>query len=90
MFQQREDQQEGKRVCVSGRKCKLGAVVGVGSCKCPTKMLTFDSNWELEDLVFQPGAPPAYIQRSVKSVSLWEIFLTFLVFRDPLSLSSSF
>lgn len=46
------------------RKCKLGAAVGVGSCKCPTKMLTFDSNWELEDLVFQLGAPPAYIQRS--------------------------
>ena len=35
--------------------------VGMGSFKCPTEMLTFYSNRELADLVFQVGAPPAYI-----------------------------
>ena len=35
--------------------------VGMESFKCPAEMLTFYSNRELADLVFQVGALPAYI-----------------------------
>ena len=69
------------------RRCRLGATDAVGRFKCPTKVLTFDSN--LCPFVLQPGAPPASIQvllipkdPAQVQFSLWEFSVTFPAYSD--------